>query len=66
MTWLHTPIRARVAAELAVHRGNLTEARLLVEHALRTSPPEHRPDLEEARDWLDEVMPPRESWVGEA
>lgn len=66
MTPITTPVHVRIAAELAVHRGDLTGARLHIEQALLSAPPEHRPDLEEARDWLDELLPRRDSWVGEA
>ncbi len=63
-------IRARVAAELAVHRGDLAEAAQTIEAALASAPPELRADLEEARGWLEEIVPaPRPSWppaVGEA
>lgn len=56
-------IRARVAAELAVHRGDLAEAILHIENALVTAKPEDRPDLEEARSWLDDLLPARKSLV---
>jgi len=66
MTTFTTPISARVAAELCVHRGDLAEATRTIELALATAPLEHRADLEQALSWLDEIMPTRPSLVGEA
>ena len=67
MTTTTTPIRARVEAERLVASGDHPRAALAIEQALLSAPPEHRPELEDARSWLDDVAPPpRQSWVGEA
>lgn len=66
MTSITTPAHVRIAAELAVYAGDIDGARLHIEQALLSAPPEHRPDLEEARDWLDELLPRRDIWAGEA
>ncbi len=64
------PIHARVAAELAVARGDLCEALATIEAALLAATPEDRAELEEARDWLEDMLPvARPTWppvVGEA
>ncbi len=65
-----TTIHARIAAELAVARGDLAEALLTIEAALLSATPEDRADLEQARDWLEDLLPAaRPTWppvVGEA
>ena len=54
--------RTRVLAELAVSRGEITEALLIVEQALLSAPPESRPDLEQAREQIADAIPSRPSW----
>lgn len=61
-----TVARARIEAELCVYHGDLDEALLTIEEALVGAPAELRPDLEEARRWIEELMPARPSWVGDA
>ncbi len=63
-------IHARIIAERALIQGNLGEALLTIEAALLAATPEDRAELEEARDWLEDMLPvARPTWppaVGEA
>ncbi len=52
-----TTIHTRIAAELAVARGDLAEALHLIDAALVTAEPQDRAELEEARDWLEDLLP---------
>lgn len=61
-----TVINARVAAERALLEHGLVEAMATIEAALLTVSPADRPALEEAREWLDEMLPARPSLVGKA